>query len=946
MMYVQTIFVRQRVSLLLQGCVCRISRFANYCISWALMQLGRWYECSSRADPVCSLIQAGLFSNLVCQNSLRPFPCYPFLVLFILSAIIMRFRKLSSSPLMFVSQTLAAVYTDPALAYSFSNATTLGSAFQVFDISRSSHPPISSFAPPIKTLISASSSSTTTSSTTESQVLGFYVHQGVDSAEILDNTSTTPRQSLQVSSNEQSLITATGMTTSNHVTATTAISIDQSSVAGSIVVSASSRVNSTSSAASTESVVNDITVQSNTTELRPDSLVESSASCTPTAIISRFSLTSNTSTIGKLIATGSQDRSGIKASVSAGIRTISKIVVTATTLLVPSGFSNHSTASSATFATSVGPGLSLLGNNATPVRSSAPGTTAPAELRYPLSWYAACSQLSFATYVAPKISGSINGSEYISSCNAAFSTYNSFMSFYNKTLLEMTWTADTEVSYVTSWPSMRVNPNTPPGLFTMCDSFTRLNTSTYAHYLTEYFDKATTQIGAPYGAAYPSSTCVFNGTTPQYPAPPDCSIPSASCTNLWSTWAQTGTVGELASIVVWNSPSYTGTINTPACDPGDPFFTCDAAGKFATSVTCNTGLSTCFMQANKVNVFYWPPSTRGGGLCTGNATTITPTGLQYATITVDPGHVVTITSPTAFISIDKVWAFYFRSSIGTSLRTFPTYYNIATPILQASLSTVEFGIAEFNGSQQEELECISSGIACQQNRGQGPRVKSFDFANLDGPVPAPVYFFGAATQGWFEREKKLALSAHATLPADWTIYDDYSACLAVPSQIRDIDPAFETCAVWLAGPIDPPTRLTAAFTLTDTATLPIQKSSTTAASPSLTAAPVPTTSVALLQDKSMSSLELADPSTGASSTSPKSSELESSSAIPGSIPSQGIDDLLLVAEAAGSLSSVLNTVNFSGMSASSFASQPGQTSELIPGDPTKPFDPGSSTLVH
>ncbi|KAK5119866.1 hypothetical protein LTR85_007192 [Meristemomyces frigidus] len=70
---------------------------------------------------------------------------------------------------------------------------------------------------------------------------------------------------------------------------------------------------------------------------------------------------------------------------------------------------------------------------------------------------------------------------------------------------------------------------------------------------------------------------------------------------------------------------------------------------------------------------------------------------------------------------------------------------------------------------------------------------SFDLANLNWPVPASAY----------ENQPKFALGGEVFS----VIFDDYNPVLAVPPQIRSLDPAWKSCALDWQGLYDPPKAL-------------------------------------------------------------------------------------------------------------------------------------------
>ena len=111
--------------------------------------------------------------------------------------------------------------------------------------------------------------------------------------------------------------------------------------------------------------------------------------------------------------------------------------------------------------------------------------------------------------------------------------------------------------------------------------------------------------------------------------------------------------------------------------------------------------------------------------------------------------------------------------------------------------------------------------------------RSYNVADLDGPVPAEAYFL--APNPFLTSIKQLGQTFS---PGLLTMYDDYSPFVAVPDAIKTMDSRLDSCMGIVSGIYDPPQALSSAvFTSNTPASLPIRPGEQTPSSG--TGAPTP-----------------------------------------------------------------------------------------------------------
>lgn len=187
---------------------------------------------------------------------------------------------------------------------------------------------------------------------------------------------------------------------------------------------------------------------------------------------------------------------------------------------------------------------------------------------------------------------------------------------------------------------------------------------------------------------------------------------------------------------------------------------------------CTLGCQACQINGGTVQLIYWPPmsSTWINGFysaITGNSTA-TSTIVTLGT---------TLTSPTVYVSFDSLYARDSCIPFGT------TYYNSIVAITDtATMSSIQ----GWNYANQLGYPA------------------SFNFTDLYvTPVPEEIYQMQPRCASSRAMGKKTG-----PFPDDWTCPRDtpYEPILAIPAEVRHIDPRWAGCKGSLNGVYDPPSK--------------------------------------------------------------------------------------------------------------------------------------------
>jgi hypothetical protein len=191
---------------------------------------------------------------------------------------------------------------------------------------------------------------------------------------------------------------------------------------------------------------------------------------------------------------------------------------------------------------------------------------------------------------------------------------------------------------------------------------------------------------------------------------------------------------------------------------------------------CTLGCQACQINGGTVQLLFWPPmsSTWINGLysaITGNSTA-TSTIVTLGT---------TLTSPTVYVSFDSLYARDSCTPFGT------TYYNEIVAITDtATLSSIW-------GWRYANLLGYSA---------------SFNFTDLYvTPVPNEIYQSQPRCESSWAMGRKAGGIGGAS--DGWTCPRDtpYEPILAIPAEVRNIDPGWASCKGSLNGVYDPPSKL-------------------------------------------------------------------------------------------------------------------------------------------
>ncbi|KAK4497811.1 hypothetical protein PRZ48_010465 [Zasmidium cellare] len=335
------------------------------------------------------------------------------------------------------------------------------------------------------------------------------------------------------------------------------------------------------------------------------------------------------------------------------------------------------------------------------------------------------------------------------------------------------------------------------------------------------------------------------------------SVPKSLCETVMSNWlaSERGEAGEVGGKI--------GLDLTPITVNG----TTSMSSSWPTSSTlapgCTVGCQSCRVSGSSVKLLFWPPETTSRR----NGTFIAATGKATGPVTAR-AYGTTLTSPTVYISFDKLHASNSCKVLGTPMS------NIIVAITNSATLSSLYGWGRYWGMQE---------------------TASFNFTDLYvTPVPHSIYMsqprcasssnsllysclkFGTSAPAACSTENTPLLCA-TTLP--------YEPVISIPREVQQLQPEWDGCVGGIIGVYDPPSALQEAA-VEDKPTLPAGGGSTTAtttqeaesapdattqASPSPTASTVPTATADLTTPK-------AEPT--AESSSGRSAEVEASASPP------------------------------------------------------------------
>ncbi|KAI9726320.1 MAG: hypothetical protein M1828_001594 [Chrysothrix sp. TS-e1954] len=514
------------------------------------------------------------------------------------------------------------------------------------------------------------------------------------------------------------------------------------------------------------------------------------------------------------------------------------------------------------------------------------------------------------------------GLSYAMACNSAIKAWTSasaaWLGAVAVTSGSMETFTETQVySQGTASPTTKLCDGYPrvQGTFTGTGNSTSVFTSTYPETYTGL-------------ALRPACLAAASGHT-EYPVPsPSCKIQGTDCASLSSLYFKTATVYDQGA-------------SGPICSLDDEGFS--TFKKIEPS-------PSCYINGDNVRLFYWPQSTKSAAVCDGPPMTITPklNGTRVANVGTHR-----ITSPSVFLSIDRVYAQY--AIAATEAPDLPpeafnvsTYSNVQITLAPQSLSSV---VHYLQGVQpyQEELSILFTKPLDDlvQTYTMSSSAEPFNIANLQGPVPASAYFLGKD----FESLYSIATQTYLQ-----TIYDDYRAFIAVPEQIRNLNPAYGDCQLDLRGIYDPPTTMQPAATIGGITAHQLHVKPTTAPSPVNKPAPKPTPTRPVGDPSPTREDQLVTTSATVNEPAPAVDPVQTSTEVPEApnvnVPAPAVQGPQTSANSAPTHSEspdpALPSSQHSQVGSPTSNSDPGQADPGLPGgapDPNKPdgsINPGSS----
>ncbi|KAI5199455.1 hypothetical protein E4T38_07012 [Aureobasidium subglaciale] len=265
----------------------------------------------------------------------------------------------------------------------------------------------------------------------------------------------------------------------------------------------------------------------------------------------------------------------------------------------------------------------------------------------------------------------------------------------------------------------------------------------------------------------------------------------------------------------------------------------------------------CLIMGGPVELGYFPVTTAGNNKCAANGSTITNTAGPTAV----EAFGTTLSSGSVYLSFKTLYAF----QEGFGRRIGPAFTDFILPLPSSAVST----------------QCGGWFSAA------GPGTP-LNYADLNFPWPASAYncINRCSTDLTWTQSNGTAIS-WTPPPQCSTIWSDLNPVLAMPTEVRDLVPAWSTCSLWDAAlpnfVFDPPRALRAATTIVSP-TLAWQTShSTTPASPAATSYTALPETISSKPPPTTSTYSAASPKSSGSLSDSSASSSEPASSIPSAI---------------------------------------------------------------
>ncbi|KAH0366310.1 hypothetical protein KCU65_g5519, partial [Aureobasidium melanogenum] len=216
----------------------------------------------------------------------------------------------------------------------------------------------------------------------------------------------------------------------------------------------------------------------------------------------------------------------------------------------------------------------------------------------------------------------------------------------------------------------------------------------------------------------------------------------------------------------------------------------------------------CLIMGGPVQLAYFPVTTVGSDKCENNGSTITNTGGPTAVEALG----TTLTSGSVYLSFKSLYAF----QEGFGERIGPAFTDFIMPLPSSAIST----------------QC--GGWFSAQGSGT-----PLNYADLNFPWPASAYNCMNRCRTDLSFTISNGTGVRWTPPPQCsTIWSDLNPILAMPTEVRNLVPAWSTCSMWDAAlpnfVFDPPRALVAGTTVATPTPAWMHQDSSTPASPAAT----------------------------------------------------------------------------------------------------------------
>nr|POE72747.1 hypothetical protein CFP56_30686 [Quercus suber] len=371
------------------------------------------------------------------------------------------------------------------------------------------------------------------------------------------------------------------------------------------------------------------------------------------------------------------------------------------------------------------------------------------------------------------------GTAYASQCLSASASYESAYASWSSA--NATVEVNTEVYGGTEWSLVTYYVNAT----TLCDGHARVT----------YSPAITLTTNTSIYSSMPASTTLYTDTIfYAYPGPsPTCSVNPSDCDSLSAAYSAALTSAKTNHITPTGTPG-SGVLSKPqppSC------YGVEAVASAAAAESSIRGCGECTMFGDGVELVYFPvPATVSRDMCASEPTASLTHYGSNAVIDVHAGPSYsgkapasdgqetaivgshTFTSGTAYISISRVYAVDRCSSTKGS-----PVHDVILAMPSESVLSLRYSQIHFQYFMSTDTQ---TGYPVS-------------YADFNQPIPWSAW-----------NGQAICTNSYGGYLCD-VIYDNnYRPQLAIPPEIRELNPAFSSCQLWYGGLYDPPLALTTA----------------------------------------------------------------------------------------------------------------------------------------